>query len=220
MSPTRPRALRAERAVFRKVFRRLESRGLLLESDAELPSVTSLVIGSPIRGSWWGHPRGREIFRVMVQLAARPDVIPTKLVSDKVTFVHRGLWPALLAVATSGEPWQFAGISSAARSLLKEVLRQGSLRTDRLADMRRREGKTIGASARELERRLLVYSEQVHTESGAHAKQLESWDHWAQRRQVAAAPIAVQRAKELLEQAVRSFAQRARAAAQLPWQVK
>ena len=30
--------------------------GLLLESDAKLPSVAGLVACAPVRGSWWGHP--------------------------------------------------------------------------------------------------------------------------------------------------------------------
>ncbi len=205
-------------AAFRKVWRQLQNAGLLLESDRELPSVAGLVAGRAIRGSWWGHPKGREIFRVMVQLAAHPDVVATKLVSGKVTFVHRRLWDALVAVARSQEPWQLAGLSREARSLLAKVRRQGILRTDRLPKPASEKSKPAGAAARELERRLIVYSEQIHTESGAHAKQLESWEHWARRRRVAAAPIAVEQAKELFEQALRSVTQRARAAARLPWQ--
>ena len=41
-----------------RVERELERIGLLLEHDKELPSVTLLVAGEPIRGSWWGHALG------------------------------------------------------------------------------------------------------------------------------------------------------------------
>ncbi|MDA2934727.1 hypothetical protein MYX82_10350, partial [Acidobacteria bacterium AH-259-D05] len=46
---------------FRLVFKQLQTWGLLLESDAILPSVSALVAGAPVRGSWWGHPRGDAI---------------------------------------------------------------------------------------------------------------------------------------------------------------
>ncbi|HUR27834.1 MAG TPA: hypothetical protein VM509_06590 [Planctomycetota bacterium] len=78
---------------------RLEEEGLLLLADAKWPSVASLVAGEPIRGSWWSHPRGKEIFRRQRELEAHEDVLVVKLVDRKLTFVHRRLWPALLAVA-------------------------------------------------------------------------------------------------------------------------
>src|SRR5688500_6338715 len=41
---------------------RLERDGILLLSDASLPSVVSMVAGGPVRGSWWSHPQGKRIF--------------------------------------------------------------------------------------------------------------------------------------------------------------
>src|SRR5207244_5416939 len=96
---------------FQKTLKELKRFGLLLLSDARLPSITSLVARKPIRGSWWGHPKGREIFRVVSQIVDHPDVAVTKLVSGKITFVHRKLWPALLALATAREAWQMKGLS-------------------------------------------------------------------------------------------------------------
>src|SRR5713101_4209533 len=101
----------------------LQSSGLLLESDAALPSVAGLVAHEPIRGSWWGHPRGHDIFQANEQLAAHPDVISCRLISSKVTYVHRSLWRALFAVANSREAWQLNRISPSARSLLSKVMR-------------------------------------------------------------------------------------------------
>ena len=96
----------------------LERCGLLLLSDAALPSVAGLVAGERIGGSWWGHPRAQEIYQAANGLADSPDVIVTKLIAGKVTYVHRRLWPALVAMATSDQLWQTRGLGAAALTLL------------------------------------------------------------------------------------------------------
>lgn len=90
---------------------RLEADGLLMLSDAKRPSVVSLVIGGPARGSWWSHPKGREIYTVLEQLGEHPDVLAVKLIDNKVTFVHRRLWPAVLAIARARDDVQIKGLS-------------------------------------------------------------------------------------------------------------
>lgn len=64
-----------------------------------VPSVAEAVAGEPIRGSWWGHPRGKAIFDALTAIGDSPDVRCFKLVGGKVTFVHRRLWPALVRLA-------------------------------------------------------------------------------------------------------------------------
>ena len=91
---------------FEEVLSQLERTGLLLLSDSAIPSLVQLVVGQPVRGSWWGHPQGHAIYALSARLGDHEDVLIVKLVGGKVTFVHRKLWPALLAVARSGEPWQ------------------------------------------------------------------------------------------------------------------
>ena len=196
----------SEEAGFRQVLEELRRAGLLLLTDPRLPSVAGLVAGEPIRGSWWGHPRGRAIFLAARKLAAHPDVLAAKLISGKVTYVHRRLWPALLGVATSGEPWQKRGLSRPARALLREVARKGLV------------AECAGEGPRELENRLLVHSEEVHTETGAHAKRLESWEHWAGRVGFTERKLAAGEAKKELEQALRTLGARAGAGGRLPWQ--
>src|SRR5438132_11281565 len=107
-----------ESDAFQETFKLLKQFGLLMLSDAQLPSITTLVAGKPIRGSWWGHPKAHDIFRVVSRIAEHPDVAVTKLIAGKITFVHRKLWPALLAVATAREAWQMNGLSQKARNLL------------------------------------------------------------------------------------------------------
>ncbi|HEY3129782.1 MAG TPA: hypothetical protein VGL91_10010 [Acidobacteriota bacterium] len=200
-----------------RVREQLERYGALLLSDTKLPSVSSLVAGSPVRGSWWGHPRSHEIFRVTSQLADLKEVVTTKLISGKVTFVHKQLWPALLAVATSREPWQMRHLSSSARSLLAEINKEGHVRTDHFSRRPAVSSKALPDAARQLERRLLVHAEEFHTESGAHARILESWNHWSQEVKLGKLKISAAEAKQEFEEIVASLNSHFHADAHLPW---
>jgi hypothetical protein len=83
-----------------ELLARLEADGVLLESArGPVPSVAELVVGGPIRGSWWSHAGSHEIFDRINELADHPDVVRTRLLGGKVTLVHRRLWPALVALA-------------------------------------------------------------------------------------------------------------------------
>jgi hypothetical protein len=91
------------------VMAALVEHGMLLESArGPLPNVAALVAGEPIKGSWWGHPRGHEIFDTLSTLDDSPDVVRMRLVNGKVTLVHRRIWPALVRVADRFTPKQLA----------------------------------------------------------------------------------------------------------------
>jgi len=76
------------------------SNGLVLESGTgPVPSLAETVAGGPIRGSWWSHTRGREIFAVTRAIRDSPDVLVCRLVDGKITYVHRRLWPAVVRLA-------------------------------------------------------------------------------------------------------------------------
>jgi hypothetical protein len=78
----------------------LVENGMLLQSArGPLPNVAELVAGEPIKGSWWGHPKGHEIFTTLSTLDDSPDVVRMRLVNGKVTLVHRRVWPALVRAA-------------------------------------------------------------------------------------------------------------------------
>jgi hypothetical protein len=186
--------------VAKRVLGALRERGWLLQADPELPSVATLVAGA-VRGSWWSHPKSNEIYWVLEALDESPEVLAVKLVKEKLTLLHRALWPALVAVGGAGDRWQTAGLSRAAQSLLARTRKAGALRLDRLE--RWTAARKPGDAARELERRLLVHSREIHTESGKHAKELESWSHFASGAGLGALP-AVPEARRALERAVAS----------------
>jgi hypothetical protein len=78
----------------------LVEHGMLLESArGPLPNVASMIAGEPIKGSWWGHPAGHQIFAMLNELADSGDVVRTRLVDKKVTLIHRRLWPAIVRLA-------------------------------------------------------------------------------------------------------------------------
>jgi hypothetical protein len=186
--------------VARRVRAELRERGWLLQADAALPSVASLVAGEPIRGSWWAHPRSNLVYWVLEELEDSSDVLCVKLVRGKATLLHRALWPALVAIGCSRQRWQTAGLSRAARSLLARTQRAESLRLDRLE---RWSGPAKpGDAARELEARLLVYAREIHTETGRHTKQLETWSRFAARLRLDAPLPDPDAARRALERAV------------------
>src|SRR2546428_10569520 len=74
----------------------IKRHGVVLQSArGPVPSLAEAVAGGPIRGSWWGHPRGRGIFRAAEAITESDDVLVCKLGAGKVTHVHRRPWPAL-----------------------------------------------------------------------------------------------------------------------------
>ena len=216
----RPRSVVRDRRLNRTTTRdaalsALRRHGLLLESDPRLPSVVSLVAGKPIGGSWWGHPSGAAIYRETNRLADRSDVVVLKLLNGKVTFVLDTLWPHVYAVGSCGEPWQVSGMKQQSERLMDLVRRHGIIRTD---DPRGRlaAGSRVSATALDLERRLLVIGTQVHTETGRHAKALESWSHWARRVKLASR-VPLTRAKAELVERVQRLNAEFNGAVRLPW---
>ena len=207
---------RASGDCFEDILDHLRTLGLLLETDKAFPSITGLMIGEPIKGSWWAHPMSNEIYMLSQQLIHHPEVIFLKLLSGKTSYVHRRLWPELIAIATAEEPWQLSGLPLSAKSMLSKVEERGALRMDELSDGRGAKEKS--ADAKLLEARLLVFGDDLHTESGAHVKKIETWEHWAWRTgfhdSVLPKP---ERAKAELTRIVEELNSEFSAGATLPW---
>jgi hypothetical protein len=89
----------------------VKRHGIVLESArGPVPSLAEAVAGEPIRGSWWAHPKGRTIFRVTRALSESPDVLVCKLIDNKITYVHRQLWPALVKLSPRFSKAQLAKV--------------------------------------------------------------------------------------------------------------
>lgn len=151
------------------VLKELETRGLLLASDAVLPNVTTLITGEPVKGGSWGHPLARAVNEVIRALEQHADVIWAPLVNGKATFVHRRLWGAFLGLALGRQTWQMDGLSKGGRMLLKS-LDDGSL--DRSGDKQ---------AIAELEARLLIRSYTIMNDRGQKELRLETWRSWMLR---------------------------------------
>ncbi|HKG46285.1 MAG TPA: hypothetical protein VKB02_06140 [Pyrinomonadaceae bacterium] len=199
---------------FDRVFLQLQKRGLLLLSDSSLPSVSRLIAGDSLRGSWWTHERAHTIFAVNEMIEDHPDVLITKLISKKVTFVHRELWAEIYSIGVAREDWQLKGLTAGAKQLLKTVEAEGTLQTN---DLGKAQGAKAGDTARVLETRLLLHANQIHTESGAHAKVLETWDTWAKRAAFRAKRKDPLAARRFLEQRLAELNTEFTGRGELPW---
>jgi hypothetical protein len=78
----------------------VRDHGVVLQSArGPVPNLAEHVAGEPIRGSWWGHKSGHEMFAVLTRVLDSPNVIATRLVNGRVTLIHRRVWPALVRLA-------------------------------------------------------------------------------------------------------------------------
>ena len=192
---------------FADLLASLREFDLLLDTDQKFPSVTGLFTGGGERGCWWVHPQAPEMFRLSCALRDHPDVLLMKLISGKVTFVHRPLWPAIFAIGAAREAWQMDGLSKEARALLKKVDKETML-------------EATGDAVRELETRLLVHAASFHTVKGSHAKHVESWKSWARKAGLSEMRLTPAEARAQLEQVVARLNQQFHAVGTLPWQTR
>jgi hypothetical protein len=199
---------------FDKVFGQLQNDGLLLAWHSNLPSLTHLITEETIRGSWWSHKLAHTIFNVAEMLEDHPDVMIMKLVSGKVTFVHRKLWKHIYSVGVAREDWQLNNLSTDARRLLAALDEAGLIQTYKL---REEFGPRPGDRARELESRILIHGQQVHTESGRHSKLIETWPAWAKRAGFRARTSDPAAARRFLEERLATLNKNHNGNAELPW---
>jgi len=100
-----------ERSTPKQALAFVKKSGVVLESArGAAPSLAEAVAGGPIRGSWWAHPKGNDIFLCSRAVRESPDVLVCRLVDGKVTYVHRRLWPALVRLAEELNPARLAAI--------------------------------------------------------------------------------------------------------------
>jgi hypothetical protein len=187
-----------------EVLDRLREFDLLVDTDPKFPSVTALVAGDTGGRSWWAHPQAKQMYGLSCALRNHPDVLMVKLISGKLTFIHRPSWPAIFAIGTSREPWQLDGLSKEAKALLRKTGLQGAV-------------ESSGDPVRELETRLLVRATSVHTERGFHMKEVQSWKVWASSVGLGKVKLTPAEARSQIEAVVARINQQFGAKGTLPW---
>ncbi len=93
---------------------------------------------------------------------------------------------------------------------------RGSFRTDQIVWAKSGTAKP-GEVARARERKPLIHAGQVHTETGAHAKLLKSWEAWAKRVSFKVGTIGTDEAQRKMKERVRKLNEQFEAKARLPW---
>jgi hypothetical protein len=174
--------------------------------------VTTLVAGETVRGSWWSHEQAHSIFDVLEELET--DATVAKLVAKKQTLVHRDRWPELAAVGAERAAWQLDGLAADARAVVEQIdAAEGAMRSDALVVAGTRARSAV---VRDVEVRLLFAVDELHTESGRHAKVLRPWASWAAAAGVTAPLPDPDAARDAFASVVRAWAPD-RVAKLLPW---
>jgi hypothetical protein len=76
----------------------VRQHGIVLASGkGPVLNLVEVIAGEPVHGSWWGHSRGREIFRVLQSLRQSNDILVCRLIGGKITFAP----PALAGIGES-----------------------------------------------------------------------------------------------------------------------
>ena len=89
----------------------VRERGVVLVSArGVVPRLTEAIVGGPIKGSWWAHPRSHQIFVTLQAVTDSKEILVSRLVDGKLTLVHRRLWPALVRIAGRFEPDRIAQV--------------------------------------------------------------------------------------------------------------
>jgi hypothetical protein len=75
----------------------IRDQGVVLQSArGPVPNVAQFIAGEAIRGSWWGHPAGNDIYAILSELDESPDIVSTRLINQRVTLLHSRVWPSVV----------------------------------------------------------------------------------------------------------------------------
>jgi hypothetical protein len=89
----------------------VQLHGVVLESaKGPVPSLVQAIVGGAIKGNWWAHSRGKEIFQVTRAVRDSDQILVCRLIARKVTLVHQRIWPALVRCAEHLRPDQISQI--------------------------------------------------------------------------------------------------------------
>lgn len=165
-----------------KVKKELSRHGLLLLSDPTLPSLVATIAGEPVSGTWWSHPQGNLMFNISNELADDHEILAVKFINKKITYLDSRHWDAFFAIAMSQAEWQLKRLPPDSKRLYDKILENKELRADDTSF--KKSPAEIGKIASKLEERLLLFSDNVHTESGKYVRIFKSWQQFAKDRKM------------------------------------
>jgi hypothetical protein len=177
--------------------------GLLLEHDRLLPSVTTLVAGQPIAGSWWGHALGHRIYDLLGQLERGRRALCARSWKTqahlRASAAARGI---LRADRTASSRGRDGAAASWPRGFSRSCAGAGAAQVGAAAVLALAPSKQLVAAARELEERCSLHGDSEHTASGKHEKTLETWSSWRTRHAVVVEVVEPSQARAALDEAV------------------
>ncbi|MCI4372187.1 MAG: hypothetical protein L3K02_00865 [Thermoplasmata archaeon] len=168
-------------------------------------------------GSWWGHPAGRQIYLVGELIDLDPDTVVVKLWRGKLTLLHRRLWPALVRIGRARSTWQTTGLDDRSTWAWEHVEREGAVRADQPPPDFPAGAAEFRGAIRDLDQRLLLRAHSVHTKSGAHALEAQSWTSWSDLVGVPRFSGSAQSAQLLIERAADRLTPGADSRSDFPW---
>jgi hypothetical protein len=158
----------------KKIIAELKDKKLLLLQDKSFPSIVAFIVGAPIQGSWWGHPLANPIYNGLNWAIDRESLLSAKLISKKVTYIDKALYPYFFSIVSEIRPWQTKGLSFEALKLYKVITKcKSGIRSD--DEELKKKFPDFKKNIETLEVRLMIYTDEVHTESGKHVKEIKSW---------------------------------------------
>lgn len=158
----------------KKIIKELNKKGVLLLQDKTFPSVVSTIVGEPIIGSWWGHPMANPIYNGLNWAIDQKSIISAKLLSKKVTYINKKLYPFFFSIVSEVRPWQLKGLSKESTELMAMIKKSKTgIRSD--SPEFKLKYPALKKHIDDLETRLLIYTEEIHTEGGKHAKEIKPW---------------------------------------------
>ena len=83
---------------------------VLASAKGTAPRPTEAIVGEPIKGSWWAHPKSHHIYTILGAVTDSDQVLVCRLIDGRVTLVHRRLWPSLVRLAKRFAPERLAQV--------------------------------------------------------------------------------------------------------------
>jgi hypothetical protein len=166
--------LKSPASMGKKIHGLLKKNKILLLQDKVFPSIVTELIGKKIVGSWWGHPLANPIYNGLMWLEHNQPILIVKLIDGKVTYLHESLTPDLFSIVKEPQAWQLNKLKDDELKLFKYIAKKKRITSD--DESLKKLVVNPKKSLTVLEKKLLVFSAEEHTESGKHMKKYMTWD--------------------------------------------